>query len=127
MNKQIIQVSEILSGKEAAEIDMGDIQTARIFMFNNASQKILKHPAFSYVESFYNYQSSQGCIGTNPEEIFLKQKKGDSDSGPLSERSPESKKRRFFVEQVSVKKPTDLNNDSKEIKENDLLGNALLD
>ncbi len=117
VNKQIIQVSGILSDKEATEIDMNDIQTARIFMFNNAPDKILKHPAFSYVESFYNYQSSQGCIGINPEEVFLKQKNTGPDLKPLSEGSSESKRGRSFVEQVSIKKPVGLNTDSEKSSE----------
>ena len=125
VNKQIIQVAEILSGKESAEIDMNDIQTARIFMFNGAPQKILKHPAFSYLESFYNYQSSQGCVGVNPEEVSLKQKKSNL------ERSLGTKKGRSFIEQLSTQKNGEVSKEetegsSKKIKEGDLLENIFL-
>ena len=74
VNKEIIKLTKILSNKRPDQINMEDIQTARLFIFNKAPQKVLKHPAFSYIESFYNYQSFQGCIGTNPERTEDKQK-----------------------------------------------------
>ena len=63
VNEQIIKIAELLSGKDSFAIDMDDIQTARLFVFNNAPKDILEHPAFSYVESFYNYQNDQGHPG----------------------------------------------------------------
>ena len=121
VNKQIIQTAEVLSGKVSAEIDMNDIQTTRIFMFNNASQKIIKHPAFSFVESFYNYQRSSGCIGINPEEVFFKQKNTGSEKSSVTERG------RSFIEQISAKKNDgDLKALPEITKEDDLLENELL-
>lgn len=93
VNKQIIQTAGVLSGKDSTQLDMNDIQTARLFMFNNAPKEILDHPAFSYVESFYNYQSFQGCAGVNPEKMNTKQsdinsisKKTDGVQSPFAER-----------------------------------------
>ena len=74
VNKQIIKLTEALSNKTPDQIDMEDIQTARLFMFNKAPRKVLKHPAFLYTESFYNYQSFQGCTGINLERTDLEQK-----------------------------------------------------
>lgn len=72
VDRYINQAAEILSGKKSAELDTNDIQTARLFMFNNASEEIMKHPAFSTIKKFYNYQNSQGHSGVNPETIEIK-------------------------------------------------------
>ena len=69
VNEQIFKIAELLSGKESFTIDMDDIQTARLFVFNNAPKEILEHPAFSYVESFYNYQTKQGYAGKTTKEF----------------------------------------------------------
>ena len=100
VNKQIIKVAAILSGKESMDIDMNDIQTARIFMYNEAPEEILKHPSFYYVESFYNYQSSQGCLGVNAEEIFSGQENPDY----KPKNSSDTEEGRFFIDQISPKK-----------------------
>ena len=110
VNKQIIQAATILSGRDSMAIDMRDVQTARIFMFNNISKKILSHPAFSYVESFYNYQSSQSCLGVNPEEIFSQN--NDPSLKTSTEEDSKLKKKRFFVDQLSIKE-----NEEEEISE----------
>lgn len=135
VNKQIIQVAAILSSKDSIDIEMNDIQTARIFMFNEAPEEILKHPSFYYVESFYNYQSSQGCLGINPEEIFSKQENPDYKSKNLST----VEKGRFFIEQVSPKKPDNIQKtkpkestrgnpkEEAEEKVSDVLENVILD
>ena len=133
VNKQIIQVSSILSGKDSIDIDMNDIQTARIFMFNEAPKEILKHPSFYYVESFYNYQSSQGCLGINAEEIFSKQENPDF----ISKNYSDVEKGRFFIEQVSPQKDnfiqentpkkTEEENSKEEGKESDVLENTILE
>jgi len=101
VNKQIIEAATILSGKDSMAINMRDVQTARVFMFNNISKKILSHPAFSYVESFYNYQSSQSCFGANPEEIFSQNNNPSLKNSP--EEVPKAKKGILFVEQLSIK------------------------
>ncbi|MBU1246438.1 hypothetical protein KJ973_02590 [Patescibacteria group bacterium] len=72
VDRYINQAAEILSGKKSEELDTNDIQTARLFMFNNASEEIMKHPAFSTIKKFYNYQNSQGHSGVNPETIEIK-------------------------------------------------------
>jgi len=69
VDNYINQTAEILSGKKSTELDTNDIQTARLFAFNNAPKEILEHPAFLTVEKFYNYQNSQGHSGVNPEKI----------------------------------------------------------
>ena len=61
----VIRTAEFLSGKSSSHIDMDDIQTARIFLFKGVPKETLKHPAFSYVESFYNYQNNQGHSGND--------------------------------------------------------------
>ena len=69
VDSYINQTAKILSGKTATELDTNDIQTARLFAFNNAPKEILEHPAVLAIERFYNYQNSQGHSGVNPEKI----------------------------------------------------------
>jgi len=63
VNQKVLVLSGLLSGKKTSDVDMNDIQTARLFLFNNAPEGALHHPAFTYVESFYDYQNDQGYSG----------------------------------------------------------------
>ncbi len=65
INEYVIKTAELLSDKNSSKINMDDMQTARLFLFKRAPEYILKHPAFSYVESFYNYQNDQGHSGND--------------------------------------------------------------
>jgi hypothetical protein len=71
VNQQVLILSELLSGKKTTDIDMNDIQTARLFLFNDAPEDIMEHPAFSYVESFYDYQNNQGFSGKDVSGIKI--------------------------------------------------------
>lgn len=68
VNEFVLKTAQLLSKKDSSKIDMDDIQTARLFLFKKASEELLKHPAFAYVESFYNYQNEQGHSGNDLEE-----------------------------------------------------------
>lgn len=65
VNEHVMRIAGLLSGKTPETVDMNDIQTARLFLFNGAPKEVLEHPAYSYVESFYNYQNSRGYSGKN--------------------------------------------------------------
>ena len=53
---------------------MDDIQTSRLFLFKEAPTEVLQHPAFAYVESFYNYQNDQGHSGNSLEDLKTTEK-----------------------------------------------------
>jgi hypothetical protein len=63
INDHIVKTAATLSKKSGGEVDMHDIQTARLFLFQNAPQDIRNHPAYKYVESFYDFQYNQGHTG----------------------------------------------------------------
>lgn len=88
VNEQVFTVAQILSGKEMKNITMNDIQTARIFLFDEATEDILKHPAFSYIESFYNYQNKQGYVGGDVPKATPKDKTSTHIESPFMQNTP---------------------------------------
>lgn len=128
VNEQVLTVAQILSGKAPKDINMNDIQTARIFLFDEASEDILKHPAFSYVESFYNYQNKQGYAGEDIKKITAGAKMPASIESPYMTSTPSvvapNAVKSPFVENISQTKrivPSpfiNLNNTKKRSDEN---------
>jgi hypothetical protein len=67
VNEYVHKTAQYISGKKDRELDMNDIQTARLFLFHTASEDAFEHPAYKYVESFYNYNNDQGFSGEDVE------------------------------------------------------------
>jgi hypothetical protein len=99
INDHIVKTAAILGKKSGGDVDMHDIQTARLFLFQNTPQDIKDHPAYKYVESFYDFQYDQGHSGD------IEKSKKIAPSEPTKEIVPEPELSNEVKKELSGEKP----------------------